>query len=91
MQPLDFVLTPLGAIALVSEVNEPQQPGMKRQASITFIGPSKGEHNAWWSEDELQVIDSLPRILAVGLCHPFGAGKPVARNSFPLPNKSKMQ
>lgn len=86
MKPLDFVRTPQGAIALVTEVNQPIQPGSKSQASITFIGGGNptGERNAWWREGELVVVDSLPRLLAKGLCHPFGNGKPVAEDTFPL-------
>jgi hypothetical protein len=73
MKPLDFVKTPKGNIALVTETNN----GGK-MASIAFIGggnPS-GEHNAWWREcDGLIVIDSLPRILALNTAHPFGTGR----------------
>ena len=70
MKALDFVRTPKGAIAFVTETND---GGLK--ASITFVGPNNtGEHNAWWGTHELTVIDSLPRLLAASTAHPFGTG-----------------
>ena len=86
MKPLDFVRTPKGAIALVTETNPPEN-GMGRQASISFIGPSLGERNAWWDEDELEVIDSLPRLLASCTKHPFGKGKADVETFFGIPKK----
>ena len=71
MKTLDFVRTPKGAIAFVTETND---AGLK--ASITFIGPNTtNERNAWWNIYELTVIDSLPRLLAASTAHPFGTGR----------------
>lgn len=69
MKALDIVKTPKGNIAFVTETNN-----NGKRASINFIGNAK-EHNAWWDESELEVIDSIPRMLAMALYHPFGDGK----------------
>lgn len=68
IQPLDFVKTPKGAIAIVDGVSTMQG---KVNVSITFIGYNDTERNAWWREDELEVIDSLPHILAKTMAHPM--------------------
>lgn len=79
MKPLDFVRTPKGNVALITETN-----GEGSAASITFIGhPNPMEHNAWWIEAELTVLDNLPRMLARGMCHPFGQGEDDAVAAFP--------
>jgi len=72
LKPLDFVKTPKGQIAMVTETNN----GGK-QASIWFIGKQNllGEKNAWWDIDELSVIDSLPHLIAICTAHPFGSGR----------------
>lgn len=71
MKALDFVKTSEGHIAIITETND---GGNK--ASIKYIGktPRNGK-SAWWSEKELEVVDSLPRFLAENLSHPFGSGK----------------
>ena len=80
IRPLDFVLTPGGNIALVNETNEDN--GLIN-VSITFINPEHGEeHNAWWREEDLKVINSLPYILANGMRHPFGKGQITAKKHF---------
>ena len=80
IKALDFVRTPNGALALVTETHALW--GGARQASIRFVGPSLGERNAWWNEDELEVVDSLPRILAYSIAHPFGSGRVDAERFF---------
>lgn len=81
MKALDFVKTPGGAIALVTEVNP------DGTASITYLGggnPSN-EKNAWWRPDEgLVVVESLPRLLANAVPHPFGQNKYQGNFLFPL-------
>lgn len=67
MKPLDFVMTPKGGIGLITETND----GGK-QASIEYIYNPNNEYNAWWYEKELKVLISLPRLLALSTCHPFG-------------------
>jgi len=71
MKALDIVRTPKGAIAFITETNNNGQ-----KASITFIGDTnKGsEKNAWWNLNDLEVIDSIPKMLALATCHPFGKG-----------------
>lgn len=67
--PLDFVKTPEGAIAIVDGVKTAQG---EVEVSITFVGFNHTqERNAWWREDELEVIDSLPHILAKTMAHPM--------------------
>ena len=72
IHPLDFVKTPKGNIALVTETNRKGQ-----EASIDFIGGGNpdGEHNAWWSASDLKVIDSLSHLIAKATRHPFGNGR----------------
>ena len=80
IRPLDFVLTPKGNIALVNETNGDDE---SVEVSITFINPEHGEErNAWWREEELKVINSLPYILANGMRHPFGRGHITAKKHF---------
>lgn len=82
MKPLDFVRTPKGAIAMVVEVNEVDG---RTDASISYIGggnPTK-EKNAWWREDELQVIDNFPQLVSREMAHPMGKGKEYAEKAFP--------
>jgi hypothetical protein len=72
MKAFDIVRTPKGALAVVVETNK----GGK-EASITFIGGGSpyGEHNAWWDEGELVLVDSITRIIADAMAHPFGKGR----------------
>ena len=72
MKALDIVVTPKGNVAYITETND----GGK-SASIMFInGLNDGtDHNAWWDEEELTVIDSIPRMLAMATAHPGGKGK----------------
>lgn len=86
IKPLDFV-SPVNdstVIGMITEINSnTYSSGIKYSASITWIGNSKGLHNAWWLEDEIVVVDSLPRILATKLAHPFGGGKEYVDQAFP--------
>lgn len=84
-RPLDFVLTPEGQTAIVTEVSAqlPDDHGYThekclaylrehaetgdycRSYAIEIIGPNEPcERVAWYSPDELEVLDSLPRLLA---------------------------
>lgn len=74
IKPLDFVLTPKGDLALVKETHQTQNTQV--QCSIIYINKLHHEDtmNAWWCESELKVVNSLPLLLAEGLCHPFGHG-----------------
>lgn len=84
MKALDIVKTPKGGIAFVTETNSEG-----KSASITFIsGLNIGhEHNSWWDESELIVIDSIPRMLAISMCHPMGEGRDDANKFFGLTTK----
>ena len=72
-KPLDIVRTPKGALAMVTEVGE------DGQSAIDYLGgydiAATSEKNAWWAESELTVLDSIPRLLANAMAHPFGANK----------------
>lgn len=82
MKPLDFVRTPKGNVALITETYT-RNDG-RQQASIMFIGhPNPMEHNAWHDEADLTVIDNLPRMMARGMRHPFGQGEDDAVAAFP--------
>lgn len=64
MKALDIVKTPKGGIAFITETARSGS-----LASIDFIGGlnPKDERNAWWNKDELEVIDSIPKLLAIAL------------------------
>lgn len=65
MRPLDFVITPKGQFAIIEHVQTTQ--GIVN-ASIEFIGINKEyEKIAWYSEDELEIIDNLPHVLTAAL------------------------
>lgn len=80
LQPLDFVKTPDGGIAIVTERN-PAGNGLPERYSITYI--YKSGMNAWWSGSDLEYLTNLPLLLAEGLTHPFSSyGKSEAQKTF---------
>ncbi len=84
LKALDFVKTPKGAIAIVTEISTTQD---MHNASIRFLGEdnSTGEKNAWWFEEEgLVLIDNLPSLLSRCLIHPFGTGLETALETYPI-------
>lgn len=88
MKPLDFVRTPKGNIAMITEMNY-SDLNVPTKYSISFIGtPSPHEKDAWWFDNEgLQVLDNLPSLLARNIVHPFGTGMSPALDSFPMEEK----
>jgi len=70
IKPLDIVRTPLGGIAMVTEYGS-------SGASIDYLGGGNptGEKSAWWHGEDLTVLDSIPRLLANAMAHPFGQNK----------------
>ena len=72
MKALDFVRTPEGQIAMITETVR-----NGTEAHITFVDSNyKGrEKNAWWDASDLEVIGSSPLLLSLRTAHPFGAGK----------------
>lgn len=85
MKPLDIVRTPKGAYALVTETD-----GDETAIQFFARGPETDEKNAWWEpEDGLVVVDSIPRMLAEALAHPFGTNAKLADKHFPLPKKAQ--
>ena len=85
MKPLDFVLTPRGAIGIVDELKTDSCHREECEVSIEFVGPSKGEKCAWWNASELLVIDNLAALLARKFVHPFGSGQKFAEKYYPTP------
>jgi len=79
MKALDIVRTPKGGIAFITETNNEG-----KEASINYIGDLNvgNEHNAWWSESDLEVISSIPKMLAEATAHPFGIGKKDVKKFF---------
>jgi hypothetical protein len=79
MKALDIVRTPKGAIGFITETNNNGQT-----ASINFIGDTnkEWEKNAWWDLGELEVIDSIPKMIAMATCHPFGQGREDVISNF---------
>ena len=79
MKALDIVRTPKGGIAFITETNNEG-----KQASIKYIGDLNpgNERGAWWDESELEVIDSLPKMIAMATCHPFGRGESDVKKFF---------
>ena len=69
LQPLDFVKTPKGYIALIVETNNDG-----KEVVLDYIDRNVNEKNAWWDASELVLINSLPYILSHWTKHPFGAG-----------------
>lgn len=82
LKPLDFVKTPKGSLAIISEVNFMAEDSY-RQFSIEFLGDSNNERCAWWSESELEYLDNLPSLLARTILHPFGSGRKPAEFFYP--------
>lgn len=69
MKPLDFVVSTLGSVGMIKEVNSTNEP----IASVAWIyNPGEYERTAWWDEWELKVVGSLPNLLSQNLKHPFG-------------------
>lgn len=67
--PLDIVLTPGNALAVVKEVD----PWGGVQIEFLKGMPITGEKVAWWNErDGLKLIDSIPRLLTRCMVHPSG-------------------
>ena len=79
MKALDIVRTPKGAIGFITETKDNGQA-----AAINFIGDTNkgGENNAWWNIEQLEVIDSIPRMIAKAMCHPFGRGHEDVLSNF---------
>jgi hypothetical protein len=81
MKALDIVRTPKGAIGFITETKDNGQT-----ASINFIGDTnkEWEKNAWWDLGELEIIDSIPKMVATAMCHPFGQGHKDVLSNFKI-------
>lgn len=78
-KPLQFVrpLAEPRAVGIIKEIS-------KHTCSVSWIGNNYNQKSAWWSEPELEVIDSLPRILSRTMAHPFGTGETHVNEAYPL-------
>lgn len=57
-------------VGLVTEINS------SGECSIEWLGDGNRHlHNAWWEQEKLEKIDSLPHLLARNMAHPFGSNK----------------
>lgn len=81
MKPLDFVKTKEGNIGMITEVSRSTGTDSETfksvkyfQCSVSWLLTMTENKCAWWSESELEVIDSLPDLLSRNLSHPFGSG-----------------
>lgn len=82
MKPLDFVRPKdqkdFKCVGIVIETNS-------ERGSVAWLGKEhKGLKTAWWSKDELDIIDNLPRVLSNNLAHPFGCNTSQGDNYFPI-------
>lgn len=71
LRPLDIVMTPGGGVAIVTEVC------VDGSASIDYLRNCNpgGEKSAWWhpsNQERLIRVDSITRLLANAMAHPFG-------------------
>lgn len=57
-------------IGIVTEITD------DGRLSVAWIGPNSDLlKNAWWEQDELEKIDSLPHLLAREMANSFGNGR----------------
>lgn len=72
IKPLDIVKTPKGGIAMVTECSPATDSWPVNKYSIDYIINPEHERNAWWMENELEKLVSIPVLIAKAMCHPFG-------------------
>lgn len=53
--------------------------------SVSWIGKYQIKC-AWWSEEELEVVDNLLNLLPRDMTHPFGSNKDMPDKIFPITN-----
>jgi hypothetical protein len=82
IKPLDIVETPKGGIAVVTECSPARENYKFNSYSISYIKNPGHEYNAWWNEDELKFLASIPVIIGEAMCHPFGDNKPHVKPIF---------
>jgi hypothetical protein len=87
IKPLDFIRPKgnLNKVGMITEISSflTNKDEIYYQASVEWIGGSDGLHSAWWGMNEIEVIDSLPRLLSRELAHPFGSGEKYIDNCYP--------
>lgn len=77
----------------LSDEKEPVDPGEKNvglvceidksgEVSVEWIGESN-LYNAWWDPDCLEIVDSLPNLLAREISNHFGHGRNMVDSFFP--------
>lgn len=81
---LDIVKAPSGVVGIVTETNT-RVDGSQKVSVDWFKGQSSDEKTAWWDKDDgLVLLDSLPRVLASAVAHPFGGGQTDVDSFFPI-------
>lgn len=85
MKPLDIAKTAQGSLCIITEVNDHR--GENRfTAAVHFIGPyDRHEKVAWYTPEELIIIDSLPMVLARIAVSPGGSGMSLPADLFGRP------
>jgi hypothetical protein len=83
LKPLDIVRTPKGGIAVITESGLPSKFNNNDRHSIDFIDNPYREYNAWWNDNELQYLTSIPALLTNAMAHPFGNNKKLGEKYFP--------
>lgn len=59
--------------------------GVSGNCSIDWIGKDPNPpHNAWWEQSDLELMDSLPSIIARNMVHPFGNNAQYVEEQFPV-------
>jgi hypothetical protein len=81
-KPLDIVRTPRGGIAVITETSIPHNGGSVTH-SLDYIDNPHGEHNAWWQDDNLQYLHSIPALITNAMAHPFGNSTHTGKLFFP--------
>jgi hypothetical protein len=77
MKPLDIVLVE-SQMAVIREISS------NGEASIIYIGDVGGK-TAWFRSDEIEVIDSIPAVIARMAVHPSSEGNAI--KFYPFPEK----
>lgn len=81
MRVLDIAITKSGKIVLITQVSEHPYNDNPPTATVEFIGPG-GEKVAWYYEEELNIIDSLPMVLARMGTSPGSSGFTIPKDYF---------
>ena len=82
IKPLDIVQTPKGGIAMVTECSPATENLNVHRYSVDYIINLEHEHNAWWQENQLVKLTSIPVLVSKAMCHPFGGNSHFVNDIF---------